>query len=981
MKNNLQSVYDEDEVYENFVKIQKPAIFSGTKDKRNMLRSSSSLNMIGERPVNEYTYKKGLLPKNSGLDKDKLYLENIGLKQQVHSLESQKTKFKTKINKLEHGISEKKIITSEQNCNFAPGKKYLNLANSLKETVKAASENLKSKEIEIESLKKKRKNCQISELESELKSYMDECVRLKNIINLMSFEKNEAHEIKLKEQSEKLKILQKEKVEMMKELDDLREENSAQKETICVLKKRKEGKKNENLVKELGSTVQDLQEKLNACVMEFVEKEELYKKEIGYMRRNIEDKEKMIESQNELLEEFERFQRSDELEVVFQGNVEILPVKVIKSMENYGKNKLPKTISSNGLAKDRDILEIILHVKMTMQVKNLKKPFLPNFLFGKHYQEDLFLDETQLFAVFYKAIFSSIKDETIEKKVQKFCNYLISISNFSCKLKKSKIKSLRNAFLKILPKWTTFTIDEEITLIKSLQFKFTEIIPKFNSICAEFDKSEKFLISFDEFLSVLRELDLEVTDREFEYIKIKSYASSNLISRLMYRNLLSLFENKLFFPKVISKCIKDISRCLSNDNVTFEAVFLVEAGFITKESFEVGLERLKLKGKYQKKTVEIIEFIGPKICLESTKLKKAIYNYYFEELNHISKLLYSQRSLPQKNGFLNEASKVSTLAQVEIRKKLLDSMELISNEKKENTTEEIFEKNELSQVINFSMTDKIEKKSDIASDNPKENQETIERFNNFENDELGFEVYENSQSEDKNVLKSSNHSLQESSHTVSIQSHSHRFSNSQSKSEIITTQNEEDKNFEKSEKFSIKEDSSFFREIKDSIYFSPKDKESPKKTLTTPILNTRSLQKNLKSSSLKSLPFPNSSISKNNTIGLIEQNSEKSSSEISDSSIIISEDIFSTRLLDHKQPSPQSSTHSHAIYKKPSIKSIKIQKTQKILNKTLEVPFQNPLNQIFESLKNDLSTDMILGKSGKVKVFKLSQPVGRSDSK
>ena len=703
MKNMTQSIYDEEAVYDSFVKIHKAGNASSStnlnclKEKKNIkeLRSFSSANNALEKsannePKSEYVYRKGLVPNTKALDKDKMYVENIGLKQQINEMKTQITILKSRNEQLEQELSGFKAALCENHCNSSSSeKKYMNLATSLKETVKAASETMKLKDSEIEKLKKNRKNCQIKELEQELKGYQDECFRLKCLINTLSVEKNNTYEAKVQEQVEQIKVLQKERIEILRNLDNIREENLNQKETIYLLNKQQDPKKKKSLIKELEGANKDLKAKLSDFLVEFLEKEDSYKKEIGYLRRKIEEEDSLIEKQNNQISQliYNKQEKKNlneiELNMITQHHFSIFPKRKVdralssnivrkqeKHLETFFKSA-PKNYSA--AVSDQDFQDIVLHIKLSLQVKNLKKTALPNIIFGKGFGEDQAFDKVQLASTFSKSVFICFKDESLYERLLEFCNSFIIPSHPKPidSTNKSSIKYIKHKLLKLLPTWKTFTLDEEAVLLKSLETKFGRITESFNNICLEHDESNSGFISQDEFRIILDKMCIDTSERELEYIWIKLYSFYRVINKVVYRNINTLFDKKLFTPNSVKKCIEEISKCLSMDNISFESVFKVELGLITKENFETGLDKLKLKSKYQDKIQKIIDTIGPKIFIESGKLKTAIYNFYFEELNHIKKLLFSSRSILPEHDNPKDTTENRKITEISIKNSIV----------------------------------------------------------------------------------------------------------------------------------------------------------------------------------------------------------------------------------------------------------------------------------------------------------------------
>ena len=106
------------------------------------------------------------------LEKERLYDENIQLKQLSNSLVDENQKLKTKLMQRDHDY--KKPFEKEYKSN--------NLASSLKFQVKELRERIEKIQIEHSELKLSLRATRVAELEEEAKQYFNECWRLKKII-------------------------------------------------------------------------------------------------------------------------------------------------------------------------------------------------------------------------------------------------------------------------------------------------------------------------------------------------------------------------------------------------------------------------------------------------------------------------------------------------------------------------------------------------------------------------------------------------------------------------------------------------------------------------------------------------------------------------------------------------------------------------------------------------------------------------------
>ena len=175
--------------------------------KKNLRPSSSSKELstnksfpVDLKPVTNYTgniykirtqpnlpesrYLSKVCPNKIATDKEKLYEENINLKQMYNFINDENLRLRTKIIQLEKN-SEKK-----SNNLGSPNTKSSHLLDSLNAKIKDQKIEIQAKDKEIEDMKKYVRYTKMQELEGEVRQFSNECMRLKRIINDLLVEKN-----------------------------------------------------------------------------------------------------------------------------------------------------------------------------------------------------------------------------------------------------------------------------------------------------------------------------------------------------------------------------------------------------------------------------------------------------------------------------------------------------------------------------------------------------------------------------------------------------------------------------------------------------------------------------------------------------------------------------------------------------------------------------------------------------------------------
>lgn len=123
-------------------------------------------------------------PSKIPTDKETLYEENISLKQMYNFINEENLKLRTKIIQLEKTHEKKPENLS------SPNPKSTHLLENLKQTIKDLKSEIQAKDQEIEDMRKYVRYTKMQEIESELRQYTHECMRLKRVIETLLVDKN-----------------------------------------------------------------------------------------------------------------------------------------------------------------------------------------------------------------------------------------------------------------------------------------------------------------------------------------------------------------------------------------------------------------------------------------------------------------------------------------------------------------------------------------------------------------------------------------------------------------------------------------------------------------------------------------------------------------------------------------------------------------------------------------------------------------------
>jgi len=202
-----------------------------------------------------------ITPKNIPQDKERLYEETLHLKQYINTLKEENLKYKTKVSNLEKEASKFEKMIQENNASYfrdtQPAKPTdTHLSITLKQNVKELKTDLKKKEDELEEIKKVLKYTKIQELQSQMKAFQDEAMRLRTIMDHVMKEKTQFmmgddDRNRIQEeyfiQATQLKTLQRDNEEMATAIKILEEQNFEYEKKIS--EQEKKYKREQNLHK------------------------------------------------------------------------------------------------------------------------------------------------------------------------------------------------------------------------------------------------------------------------------------------------------------------------------------------------------------------------------------------------------------------------------------------------------------------------------------------------------------------------------------------------------------------------------------------------------------------------------------------------------------------------------------------------------------------------------------------------------------
>ena len=243
---------------------------------------------------NENHLLSRLRPTLITMDKERLYEENMALKLENNGLKAENMRIRTRLSQADKELTKKdEIIEELNNHERSPGHKYIRLVSSLKQNIKEIKQDIKNKEEELQKLRKNLRSSKLNELEIEIQTYVDECVRLKHSMEELMKRKGQDTLQSISEdtkyQNHIISNLKREKQDLIITISNLQEENAKFKEKLIDIEKgkKKNGKKDINNALKLE--IQKLKMQIENNLKEIKEKDSDYQNEMISMKKNYDD--------------------------------------------------------------------------------------------------------------------------------------------------------------------------------------------------------------------------------------------------------------------------------------------------------------------------------------------------------------------------------------------------------------------------------------------------------------------------------------------------------------------------------------------------------------------------------------------------------------------------------------------------------------------------------------------------------------------
>lgn len=579
------------------------------------------------------------LPKQSGLEKEQLYLETLTLRVQLNNANDEITSLKAKVKLLKKDLGKANELIVDLNGRSRPSSTQL--VSKLKNLVHALKSDNESQRTEIDALKKKMRVTQFIELEAEKQVYVSECTRLRRRLdemlrpfgtkeNFYSAEADKAVSDALKKEVPRIKKGTSSKRPKKRTLD-----SHKKKPTL-------EGTRLSSVQEQLAVTQRQLQETKEALELERRSRQDITSRSRD--RSSIVDRPSLTTTPDTLANSF-----------IQKLHMELRRVKkdletvlcAFSSHDLITADVFHEQLLFSGLTiSEPDVKEtwravfkethVSLHMILTAFSKDHSGFDLP--LFDSISREKLsdFSDNS---------IMPKQADKQLEGRKDKIMSHIalrmqlhrvskedaaklvMQVRNASPLTQKAmladdpfelKTEDERNKFLKAtqnclstheiaeqLGNWTVLEDAEE----ERFDTRLTELLKsskdRLISTCELYDRDQSGTISLVEFYSAAKSCGLEFEPRLKMYITLLSYSFEHKLDSAPYSSLIEAFakesdEESLVLgeiseeeqEQIVMKILKDIVKTMHRLGVSLKSVFETTDGMITPNGLLDGLNAL-----------------------------------------------------------------------------------------------------------------------------------------------------------------------------------------------------------------------------------------------------------------------------------------------------------------------------------------------------------------------------------------------------
>jgi hypothetical protein len=634
----------------------------------------------------DFTLLTKLKPRAVKAEKERLYEDNLALKQQNNQLSEENIRLKTKLSLLDRELNKHEDTINELRSGHSPSIKKIQALVSLKQGMRELKVALEEKDKEIEGLKRHIKSTKLIELQTEMQAYVDECTRLRRHYDeqVQLSEQQHLQEGRGQEITEQLEMERLENQELLKSIEVLKEDRDHWEKLAKNLEKKRPVKKRSPTtgIKKLRKALEEMQDSHKTQVMGYEDQLKTLKAECIRLSRQMKEADakgqKTVQKPVAFLPE-ERPKTSPQVDLsastpARENRLSIPSSPQIMNLTNVSPQSYVK---DNGLTsiteeeavlgyspeslRDAEELEIsesemktlLTHLNFRVQLHRLSRSDLTQYL-KESLPEGNFAD---LFSIEPFAV----DDPEIRLKLLAYlCPKSIPRrSRRDIRRAKVSFEEFTIGLLKHLGDWTVLSSDDEARYDQ----KITEVMlhNQFSILesCKLLDEDLSGFVKFKEFCEVLDNLDIEFSNDELRYLKLLFYSHDSQLDKVPYQHFIKAYSggdrpDESLDDEARTELVKAILQTLANQltthKLTVREVFTTSSGVIDGNTMIKALKTLQIPELDHNELFVFLEALAAEnqedLCIESSYLEEILTHYGVPSKADSPRQLSSRVSVP-----------------------------------------------------------------------------------------------------------------------------------------------------------------------------------------------------------------------------------------------------------------------------------------------------------------------------------------------
>jgi hypothetical protein len=665
--------------------------------KRVKQHTSGLLRNRGKLFGQDFTQLTKLKPRAVKAEKERLYEDNLALKQQNNQLTEENIRLKTKLSLLDRELNKHEETINELKSSRSPSLKKIQALVSLKQGMRELKVALEERDKEIEGLKRHIKSTKLTELQTEMQAYVDECTRLRRHYDELVELSEQQHLTagRRQEITEQLEMERLENQELLKSIEVLKEDRDNWEQIARNLEMKRTVKKRSPTtgIKRLRKTLEEMQDRHKTQVMGYENEVKALKAECTRLSRLMKEagaKGQKTDQKPSAALPVERPKTSHRADLTApparDNRLSIPSSPQIMTFTDVGPQSYVKESGLTSISEEEAILKqspeslreaeeleisetemktLLTHLRFRVQLHRLSRSDLIHYL-KESLPEDNFAD---LFSI---EPFAIEDPQTRLKLLAYLCpKSMQGGSRRDIEMADERFEELTTSLLKHLGDWMGLSADDEArydqkitAIMQHSQFSILEA-------CKLLDEDLSGLVTFKQFCEVLDNLDIEFSDDELRYLRLLFYSHDCQLDQVPYQHFIKAYSgvdrldeslDDEARTELVKAILQILARELTTHKLTVREVFTTSSGVIDGNSVIKALKTLQIPELDHNELFVFLEALAAEnqedLCIDCSYLEEILTHYGVPLSSKVdsSRQSSSRASVPQFSTKTYESS-------------------------------------------------------------------------------------------------------------------------------------------------------------------------------------------------------------------------------------------------------------------------------------------------------------------------------------